>query len=185
MRYELFSWSFVTKGMRRMEKTGKRVQKVMKARGMTQSALAKAIGKDQTLISRFFSGDIEVSDTVALYICRELGMGLGDVLESLHYDRLMRRQAKLDTEFNLVSTSKDFVRKKTLIGTCGTCGEWEPEPVAIHGKCPILNALFGGYDQDNHSVDSIIFDGNDLVYGDLLFGRNFGCVHWRDKDGQG
>jgi hypothetical protein len=112
-------------------------------------------------------------------------MGLGDVLESLHYDRLMRRQAKLDTEFNLVSTSKDFVRKKTLIGTCGTCGEWEPEPVAIHGKCPILNALFGGYDQDNHSVDSIIFDGNDLVYGDLLFGRNFGCVHWRDKDGQG
>ena len=49
-----------------MQHSGEMVKATLRAKGMTQVELAKRIGRDQTLISRYVSGQIEVSDETGL-----------------------------------------------------------------------------------------------------------------------
>lgn len=58
------------------------------------------------------------------------------------------------------------------MNTCSTCIHWH------NGPCLILNTELDGY---NNDPDIIGWNGNDLVYGDLMTGKNFGCIHWREN----
>ena len=71
----------------------------MKDKGMTQVELASKIGKDQTLISRYVSGKIEISVEVARSIAEALELDFEELRQQLKRDKLERRKANLRAEF--------------------------------------------------------------------------------------
>lgn len=82
-----------------MEHSGKIVKRAMIAAGMTQAILADKIGRDQTLISRYFSGSIEISGATAEAIADVLNIGFDTFYYELRWDKYIRKRTKLETEF--------------------------------------------------------------------------------------
>ena len=82
-----------------MRHSGAMVKEAMKAKGMKQVELARKIGRDQTLISRYLSGQIEISDKAARSIAEVLEMDFEKLHLQLQYDRLERRMENMRMEF--------------------------------------------------------------------------------------
>jgi len=85
-----------------MPHRGEMVKTVLRARGMAQVELARKIGRDQTLISKYLSCRIEVSDKVARSIAKVLDMDFEKLHSQLQRDRLARRMERLETQFGEV-----------------------------------------------------------------------------------
>jgi len=82
--------------------SGEMIKEAMKKKGLTQIELAKMIGRDQTLLSRYINGQIEVSDATARAITEKLGIEFEDIRRQLQRDRFERRRGNLATEFEEV-----------------------------------------------------------------------------------
>jgi SOS-response transcriptional repressor LexA len=82
--------------------SGEIVKAALEAKNMTQTDLAKKIGKNQTLISRYILGQIEISDKVARALAEILEIDLEELLHQLQKDRLERRVENLKAEFKEV-----------------------------------------------------------------------------------
>ena len=82
-----------------MQHSGAMVKDAMKAKGMKQVELARKIGRDQTLISRYLSGQIEISDKAARSIAEVLDMDFEKLHLQLQHDRLKRRMENMRMEF--------------------------------------------------------------------------------------
>ncbi len=79
--------------------SGEMVKAAIKSENMTQAELARKIGRDQTLISRYLSGQIEVSDKAARSIAEALEIDFEELHRQLQRDRLVRRREKFEAEF--------------------------------------------------------------------------------------
>ncbi len=82
-----------------MEHSGLLIKKTLKSVGMTQAILAAKIGKDQSLISRYLNGYIEISNQTARNITKVLHIDFAIFCRKLELDRYIRQQAKLEAEF--------------------------------------------------------------------------------------
>lgn len=82
--------------------SGEIIKEAIKTRGMTQTELARLIGRNQTLISRYLAGQIEISDAAARSIARVLGLDFEEIRHQLQRDRLERRKEKIGAEFKEV-----------------------------------------------------------------------------------
>ncbi len=90
--------------------SGEMVKAAMNEKGMTQNELARRIGKDQTLISRYLSGQIEISLEAAISIAEVLDIDFQELRHQLQRDKLERRKEKLEAQF------KDLVGEEEKIG---------------------------------------------------------------------
>jgi len=79
--------------------SGEMVKAAMKEKGMTQNELARRIGKDQTLISRYLSGQIEISLEAAISMAEVLDIDFQALRRQLQRDKLERRKEQLRAEF--------------------------------------------------------------------------------------
>jgi len=86
--------------------SGDIVKSALKDKGMTQAELAKKIGKHQSLISRFISGQ-SVSDTTARSIAEALGLDFEELRHQLQRDRLDHQKENLKTEFKEVLSEEE------------------------------------------------------------------------------
>ena len=103
-----------------MRRAGDMVKEALRANGMTQIELAEKIGKDQTLISRFISGQ-PVSDTTARSIAEVLNIDLDEFVRQLQVDRLERKKKSLRTQFKGVIEGGEVLsnEEESLIGHVG------------------------------------------------------------------
>ena len=81
---------------------GDTVKTAMKAMNMTQTELARRIGKDQTLISRFLSGQVSISTEAAYSIAEVLDLNFAELRNQLQRDKLERRKEHMKVEFKEV-----------------------------------------------------------------------------------
>ena len=82
-----------------MKHSGEMVKKALEDKKMSQAELAEKIGRNQALISRYLSGQIEVSDKAARSIAEVLDMDFEGLHRQLQRDRLERRMQNLAAEF--------------------------------------------------------------------------------------
>jgi len=82
--------------------SGEMVKAAIRTKGITQAELARRIGRDQTLISRYLSGQIPVSDKAARSIAEALDLDFEELHRQLQRDRLARRKEKYEAEFKEV-----------------------------------------------------------------------------------
>ena len=95
-----------------MKHSGEMVKQALKDKGMKQAELASRIGRDQTLVSRYFSGGIEVSDQAARAMAEVLDMDFEKLHRQLQKDRLKRRREKMGAAFKDVIDEEE----KAVIG---------------------------------------------------------------------
>lgn len=86
--------------------SGEIVKKALRNKGMTQVELARRIGRDQSLVSRYVQRQIEVASKTARSIAVELGMDTEELLKQLEQDRFHRALAKLCAQFKDVIDSE-------------------------------------------------------------------------------
>jgi len=79
--------------------SGEIVKAALKSQHITQVALARAIGRDQSLISRYLKGDIEVSGDTARAIARELNINSDVLCEQLQRDKHKSAMEKIDLKY--------------------------------------------------------------------------------------
>ncbi len=79
--------------------SGKMIKEALVTSKGTQLSLATAVGCDQSLISRFFSGSIEVSADLLTRMAEHLGMEVIEVLKQLKWDKFTRGIAKLEARY--------------------------------------------------------------------------------------
>jgi len=83
--------------------SGQMIKNALKAKKGTQLDLATAIGCDQSLISRYFSGTIEVSLGLLVAMIKHLEINIIEattIVEQLRGDKYARAVAKLRTRYN-------------------------------------------------------------------------------------
>ena len=85
-----------------VQHSGEMVKAALRSREMTQVELASSIGRDQTLISRYLSGQIEISDKAARAIADVLEIDFEELHHQLQRDRLERKMKRLGAEFKEV-----------------------------------------------------------------------------------
>ena len=79
--------------------SGEIVKAAMKKKDTTQVELARKIGKDQTLISKYLAGRTEISVEVARSMAEVLEIDFEELRRQLKRDKLERRRALLRAEF--------------------------------------------------------------------------------------
>ena len=95
-----------------MQHAGEMVKAVMTAKDMTQTELARRIGKNQTLISRFLSGQSGISSDVARAIAGVLALDFEELRHQLQRDKLERRKEHMKAEFREVLDEDEDVEIK-------------------------------------------------------------------------
>ena len=134
--------------------SGEMVKAAMKERGMTQNELARRIGKDQTLISRYLSGQIEISLEAAISIAEVLGIDFQELRHQLQRDKLERRKEKLEAQFkDLVGEEEkiDVLSSDQPVHVVGAVGVQEiPDAIAV----PLLDFIpLGEQDLSKEKAD--------------------------------
>ena len=81
-----------------MRHAGDMVKKVMRDIGMTQVELSRRIGRDQTLISRFLSGKVRISETAARSMAEVLDMDFEELRIQMQKDKLEHQLDRLKAE---------------------------------------------------------------------------------------
>ena len=117
-----------------MKHSGEMVKAAIRAKGITQAELARKIGRDQTLISRYLSGQIEVSDKAARPIAEALDMNFEELLRQLQRDRLTRRKEKYEAEFKEVLDEDKGADEKQVYNVGGVT-------LAEFAVIPMLNSV--------------------------------------------
>ena len=79
--------------------SGEMVKTALRDKGMTQVELARRIGRDQTLISRYLSGQIEISVEAARSIAEVLGIDFEELRRQLQIDKYNRQVERLEAGF--------------------------------------------------------------------------------------
>lgn len=92
--------------------SGEIVKKALADKNMTQSELARKIGKDQTLISRFITGQ-PISDTTARAIAEALDLDFEELRVHLQRDRFELQREKFGTKFKEVIDVKEPLSSET------------------------------------------------------------------------
>ncbi|MBD3181665.1 helix-turn-helix domain-containing protein [Candidatus Poribacteria bacterium] len=87
--------------------SGEIIKKALNEKDMTQTELANRIGRNQTLISRYILGQIEISDKAARAIADVLDLDFEELSNLLQRDRLRRQQEKLNAEFKDIIDDED------------------------------------------------------------------------------
>lgn len=95
-----------------MQHAGEMVKAVMTAKYMTQTELARRIGKNQTLISRFLSGQAGISTDAARAIAGVLELDFEELRHQLQRDKLERRKEHMKAEFREVLDEGEDVEIK-------------------------------------------------------------------------
>lgn len=80
--------------------SGEMVKSALRRQNMSQVALARATGRDQSLISRYVNGTIEVSADTAMAIARTLNINFDVLHEQLQRDKFNRAMEKIRLKFN-------------------------------------------------------------------------------------
>jgi SOS-response transcriptional repressor LexA len=88
--------------------SGEMIKTAMRKKKITQVELARRIGRDQTLISKYLSGHIEISDKAARAMARVLDMDFETLHHQLQRDRLRRKQEHLMVEFKEVLEEEEI-----------------------------------------------------------------------------
>ena len=79
--------------------SGKIVKDALDSQNMAQVTLARKIGRDQSLISRYVKGDIEVSWSTAIAIARALNINSEVLNHQLQKDKFNRAMEKLSLKY--------------------------------------------------------------------------------------
>lgn len=79
--------------------SGAMVKKALRSQNMSQVALARAIGRDQSLISRYVKGTIEVSVDTVIDIAQVLNMNFDVLYGQLRKDKFNRSMEKLKFKY--------------------------------------------------------------------------------------
>lgn len=109
----------------------------MEKRGLKQTDLAAKIGRDQTLISRYLTGQIEISDTAARSMAEVLNIDFEEMRRQLQRDRFERRKKNLTAEFKEVLTKEDKAEISPSEETAIIGGASIEEIISI----PFLNSI--------------------------------------------
>lgn len=104
------------KGVAMVKHSGEMVKKALEDKKMTQAGLAKKIGRNQTLISRYLSGQIEISDKAARSIVEVLDMDFEELHRQLQHDRFERRVESLRMEFKEVFDEERTDDRRANVG---------------------------------------------------------------------
>jgi len=80
--------------------SGEIVKSALESQNMSQVALALAIGRDQSLISRYVKGTMEVSADTAMDIARVLNINFDVLHAQLQKDKFSRATEKLNLKYN-------------------------------------------------------------------------------------
>ena len=134
--------------------SGEMVKAAMNEKGMTQNELARRIGKDQTLISRYLSGQIEISLEAAISIAEVLDIDFQELRHQLQRDKLERRKEKLEAQFkDLVGEEEkiDILPSDQPVHVVGAVGVQEiPDAIAV----PLLDFIpLGEQDLSKEKAD--------------------------------
>lgn len=105
-----------------MQHAGEMVKAVMTAKDMTQTELARRIGKNQTLISRFLSGQAGISTDAARAIAGVLELDFEELRHQLQRDKLERRKEHMKAEFREVLDEGEDVEIKSSEKTLSVGG---------------------------------------------------------------
>lgn len=105
-----------------MQHAGEMVKAVMTAKDMTQTELARRIGKNQTLISRFLSGQAGISTDAARAIAGVLDLDFEELRHQLQRDKLERRKEHMKAEFREVLDEGEDVEIKSSEKTLSVGG---------------------------------------------------------------
>jgi len=81
--------------------SGEIVKSALKSQNMSQVALALAIGRDQSLISRYVNGTMEVSADTAIVIARVLNINFDVLYAQLQKDKFNRATEKLNLKYSV------------------------------------------------------------------------------------
>jgi SOS-response transcriptional repressor LexA len=139
--------------------SGELVKAAMKDKGMTQVELASRIGKDQTLISRYVSGKIEISVEVARSIAEALELDFEELRQQLKRDKLERRREHLRAEFKeIISDEADLLSSSGLVYV-GHVGHVEESSGAI--TVPLMDSVpSGAQDWSQEKAGSYVFSAD-------------------------
>jgi DNA polymerase V len=134
--------------------SGEMVKAALKEKGMTQNELARRIGKDQTLISRYLSGQIEISLEAAISMAEVLDIDFQALRRQLQRDKLERRKEQLRAEFKDVLGEEekiDVLPSDQPVHVVGAVGVQEiPDAIAV----PLLDFIpLGEYDLSKEKSD--------------------------------
>ena len=119
--------------------SGEMAKTAMRAKGMTQTELARRIGRDQTLISRFLAGQIEISFEAARSIAEELEIESEDFLHQLQLDKYNRKAKHLKAGYRKIldeGVAVDIPTPDELIHV-GNVDIVETDIIAV----PLLNSV--------------------------------------------
>jgi SOS-response transcriptional repressor LexA len=127
--------------------SGEMVKDALKDKGMTQIELGRRIGRDQTLISRYLSGQIEISEETARAIAEELEIDFQKLRRQLQLDKLNRRVGRLRAGFKRIlgqAEEIDIPFSDEPIFVVGHVGITE-EAVVVRA-IPLLNSISASAD---------------------------------------
>jgi SOS-response transcriptional repressor LexA len=133
-----------------MQHAGEMVKAVIRAKGMTQTELARRIGKNQTLISRFLSGKVGISTEAARSIAEVLGMDFEELRHQIRRDKFERRKEHIKTEFKEVidPAEKDDIPSSRETVHVGSVGILDAVTVPILDFIPIGGQISSKEDSD-------------------------------------
>jgi len=138
--------------------SGEMVKAAMKAKGVTQVELAREIGRDQTLISRYLSGQIEISVEAARSIAEVLEIDFEGLRRQLQLDKLNRRVERLKAGFKKIlgeAEKIDIPFSDEPVFVVGHVGISEEAVVAR--AIPLLNFIpAGAYDRSKEKAEPYI-----------------------------
>jgi len=138
--------------------SGEMVKAAMKTKGTTQIELAKEIGRDQTLISRYLSGQIEISVEAARSIAEVLEIDFQELRRQLQLDKLNRRVERLKAGFKRIlgeAEEIDIAFSDKPVFVVGHAGITEEAVVAR--AIPLLHSIpAGAYDRSKEKAEPYI-----------------------------
>jgi SOS-response transcriptional repressor LexA len=125
---------------------------------MTQIELAREIGRDQTLISRYLSGQIEISVEAARSIAEVLEIDFQELRRQLQLDKLNRRVERLKAGFKRILgevAEIDIPFSDEPVFVVGHVGIREDAVVAR--AIPLLNSIpAGAYDRSKEKAEPYV-----------------------------
>ncbi len=124
--------------------SGQIVKAAMNATGITQVELARRIGRDQTLISRYVNGQIEISVEAARSIAEVLRMNVNKFQEQLQRDKLARRIERLNEGFKETLIDEEIIstgREGVSVQRIRTIGDTPVEDIPEIAAIPLLDSI--------------------------------------------
>lgn len=133
--------------------SGEMVKAALRDKGMTQAELARRIGRNQTLISRYLSGQIEISEGAARSIAEELDTDFEELRRQLEIDKLSRQVRRLRAAFRRVLVKEREIHISGEVFQVGAAVLVGPDTMAV----PLRDSIPSeAHDQSEEELEEYI-----------------------------